>query len=272
MCPCGRVGRFHDCSLGTEDEPAFCERCGGLGRYVANPDLWPGHPDYYTACVCPPSRRRGDWQLAHRRIVDALNEISQAPDREMTFDNFDVAWPADEETQENLKALLRLAQGYAADPLAWSLTLFGTYGCGKTHLGRAMQLWRNDIANSVAGAAFVVVPDLLDYIKATFSQDAHESYDQRFDRIRNAPFLILDDIGAEKATDWADEKLFQIFNWRYNHGFPTVVLTNIALEDLEPRIASRLHEGIVYTVTAGDYRLHRRSVPTPSADKADGHD
>lgn len=254
MCPCGKSGRFHACTLGTQDEPDLCNRCGGLGRYAVNPDLRVWHPDYYADCTCPLSKRRGDWALAHRAIIDALNEISQAPDRDMIFDNFDPEWPTGVRERQNLKETLGLARQFAASPEAWSMTLVGSFGCGKTHLGRAMQQWRNDPANDVAGAAFIVVPDLLDYVKATFGREATERYDERFDRIRNAPMLILDDMGVEHSTSWVKEKLFQIVNHRYNHNYPTVVLTNVPLENLEGRIASRLHEGIVQPVVAGDYR------------------
>lgn len=257
MCACGRSGRFHACLLATEEAPELCSRCGGLGRYVAQPELPVWRRDYYADCDCP-LERRIDGLRTRRQRIDALNAISQAPAREMRFENFDPYWPARAHERKSLQTALNLAREYAASPQAWSLTFLGPYGCGKTHLGRAMQAWRNDPANRMAGAAFVVVPDLLDYIRATFNRDAVESYDQRFDRVRNASFLILDDLGAEKGTDWADEKLFQIINHRYSHEYPTVVLTNVPLTALEGRIESRLSEGIVHVITAGDYRRRKQ--------------
>src|SRR4029079_3312899 len=69
---------------------------------------------------------------------------------------------------------------------------------------------------------------------------ASGSYDSRFEAIRAVPLLIVDDLGTENTTPWAREKLYQIFNHRYNHRLPTVITSNTDLESLDPRIASRI--------------------------------
>ena len=78
-----------------------------------------------------------------------------------------------------------------------------------------------------------------------------------FDTVRSTPFLILDDLGAQSPTTWAQEKLFQLLNHRYNAQLPTVITTNRELEEIEPRIRSRLADatlcGIV-TILAPDFR------------------
>jgi DNA replication protein DnaC len=92
-------------------------------------------------------------------------------------------------------------------------------------------------------ALFVVVPDLLDHLRATFSPDSLISYDKRFEQVRTAPLLILDDLGIESATPWAREKLFQLFNYRYNARLPTVITMQKMVEELEetnPRLSSRM--------------------------------
>jgi DNA replication protein DnaC len=61
----------------------------------------------------------------------------------------------------------------------------------------------------------VNVPDLLDELRATFAPDAPQRYDDLFTRVREAPVLILDDFGAHQTTPWAQEKLYQILNYRY---------------------------------------------------------
>ncbi|MBV9358548.1 MAG: ATP-binding protein, partial [Chloroflexi bacterium] len=74
-------------------------------------------------------------------------------------------------------------------------------------------------------------------------------YDRGFDAVRNAPVLILDDYGAHSSTPWAEEKLFQLLNYRFNDRLPTVITTNLPLDqpaELQPgqqqelRIFSRL--------------------------------
>jgi DNA replication protein DnaC len=89
-------------------------------------------------------------------------------------------------------------------------------------------------------ALFVVVPDLLDHLRATFSPQSPVSYDKRFEEVRTAALLVLDDLGTQSATSWAKEKLFQIFNYRYNARLPTVITTADEIEDTDPRLRARM--------------------------------
>ncbi len=150
---------------------------------------------------------------------------------------------------------------YAQNPDGW-LLLTGSFGCGKTHLAAA-------IANYVAQGQvtyplFTVVPDLLDYLRATFAPDHESNYDSRFNEVRNASLLVLDDLGTENSTPWATEKLFQIINYRYNQRRPTIITTNRDLDRMDPRIASRIKDSAICThifIDARDYR-ERRSRPS----------
>ncbi len=87
---------------------------------------------------------------------------------------------------------------------------------------------------------FVVVPDLLDHLRATFSPTSSVSYDNLFEEVRTCRLLILDDLGTQSATPWAKEKLYQIFNYRYNAELPTVITTSMIVEEIDPRIRSRM--------------------------------
>jgi len=68
------------------------------------------------------------------------------------------------------------------------------------------------------GVFFAVVPDLLDYLRASFAPGNESPYDETFDRVRNIDLLVLDDLGAQKASDWAQEKLYQVVNYRHVAG------------------------------------------------------
>ena len=87
---------------------------------------------------------------------------------------------------------------------------------------------------------FIVVPDLLDHLRATFSPGSSVSLDRRFEEIRTAPMLILDGLGEQSPTAWANEKLFQLIEYRYLNKLPTVMTTAKYLDDLDPRLLSRL--------------------------------
>ncbi|RMF26177.1 MAG: hypothetical protein D6759_20115 [Chloroflexi bacterium] len=97
---------------------------------------------------------------------------------------------------------------------------------------------------------FVTVPDLLDHLRATFNPQSPIPYDKRFEEVRTAPLLVLDDLGTQSATSWAREKLHQLLDYRYNARLPTVITTANTLEELDPRLRSRMLDGSRCTVFA----------------------
>ena len=89
---------------------------------------------------------------------------------------------------------------------------------------------------------FVVVPDLLDHLRAAFSPQSDISYDRRFDEVARRPCLVLDDLGTESATPWAKEKLFQLLNYRYSALLPTVITTSPTPDEIEPWLRTRMFD------------------------------
>ena len=150
--------------------------------------------------------------------------------------------------------------GYAFLPEGW-LLLQGEYGCGKTHLAAAIA---NTRASAGLPALFVVVPDLLDHLRATFSPNSDARFDKRFDEVRTAPFLVLDDLGTESASPWAQEKLYQLFNYRYNARLPTVITMAQTIDEVDPRLRTRMLDRArcrIIGIVAPSYRgsLQRRA-------------
>ncbi len=170
-----------------------------------------------------------------------------------TFESFNLRPELPAEERENLKRALAIAQDFAREPRDW-LVFTGTYGCGKTHLAAAIANHRVDNGYP---ALFVTVPDLLDHLRATFSPTSLVSYDKRFEEVRTAPLLILDDLGTQSATSWAAEKLYQIFNYRYNARLPTVITTADEIETIDPRLRARildLRRCTLFAILAPAYR------------------
>ena len=168
-------------------------------------------------------------------VAQGVSELSSLTlHTDQTFDSFDPReHELDREKAENLKRAFTFARNFAAQPRDW-IAFSGTYGCGKTHLAAAIA---NEVTMRGEPALFVVVPDLLDHLRAAFNPNSPTPYDKRFDEVRKAPLLILDDLGTESATPWAEEKLYQLFNHRYNARLPTVI-TMAKDVDMKPRLKS----------------------------------
>lgn len=204
-----------------------------MGFVVA--DVYPGHPDFGKAipCKCKEEERR-------QRRLKALAEMggNRAIER-LTFASFlPEGNGLSPDRAQNLRRAYDAARAYALEPHGW-LLLTGGYGSGKTHLAAAIA---NHAIVSGDSAIFMVAPDLLDHLRAAFSPSSETGYDSLFEQVRNTPMLVLDDLGAQSSTPWAMEKMYQLLNHRYNLRLPTVITTNQRLEEMEPRIRSRLQD------------------------------
>ena len=137
----------------------------------------------------------------------------------------------------------------------------GPIGCGKTHLAVSIINYRLSRGLPVF---FASVPDLLDHLRSTFTPDSPVSYDEVFEHVRKTPFLVLDDLGYQSSTPWAEEKLYQIVVHRHNLRLPTVITAREDIE-LNPAISSRLNDPRsvqVLEIEAPDYRAQERN-PQP---------
>jgi len=207
-------------------DPDVCPHCHGAG-YVRL-DVPVGDPAFGQAVACVCTERL----LEERRLADLRRMSSLDAFRDKTFATFDATPPG-------VREALEVARRYAEDPHGW-LVLSGGYGAGKTHLAAAIA---HECIARGQSVFFSIVPDLLDHLRAAFAPSSEIPYDELFDKVREAGVLVLDDLGAENATAWATEKLFQIINYRYNFQMPTVVTTNHRLlAHMDERIRSRLSD------------------------------
>jgi DNA replication protein DnaC len=216
--------------LPAQDEAA-CPLCHGA--HFVQPDVPLGHPDFGRAMPCRCAEEEDQEERAARlRRYSNLGPLSR-----LTFDNLiRLGRNPEVSAQKRFQRCVEDAEAFAKDPQGW-LVLVGASGCGKTHIAAAIA---NRCIESGTPALFVVVPDLLDHLRAAYKPDAEIAYDDLFDQVRNAPVLVLDDLGTHSATPWAQEKLFQIMNHRYNARLPTVVTTNVPLSKFDERLRSRL--------------------------------
>ena len=192
----------------------------------------------------------------------------------MTFDNFTSkgASGATSAQKRSLSEAFEAAKVFAEHPAGW-LYLAGPTGVGKTHLAAAIV---GESIEQGRKVLFKFIPNLLDDLRRSYGPTGEKSFDHIFAQVRDVDVLILDDLGAEVSTAWAEEKLYQLIVHRHDLIMPTVFTSRIALEtigDSESRITSRYSEAIVSRLTdakvvaerylsAPDFR-HRGASPRP---------
>ncbi len=228
--------------LSSANTKASCPKCRGAGYLRSNVPF--GHPNFGKpiACDCKEAERKEKrrQQLRGMSNMDAF--------RSHNFRTFNAHIPG-------LREAFEAAVDFAENPEGW-LILVGPNGCGKTHLAAAIA---NQSLDEGAVVLFEAVPDLLDHLRAAFAPTATEVYDQLFSKMREAELLVLDDLGAQQSSPWANEKLFQLLNYRYNMCMPTVITANNrAMQGVDERIRSRIGDvSLVRTINmerARDYR------------------
>lgn len=170
------------------------------------------------------------------------------------------------------------------------LLLIGGVGSGKTHLAAAIinaildyiyipdeeaeaaERYCRDSDGCCFGMRFVSTLGLLEEIRASY--DNSEDTQEIMRRYKTAKLLILDDMGAEKPTEWVRERLFDIIDYRYNECLPLIITTNATVEELRQRLGGRICDRIramcaTYTVSA---KSHRATGDIRQADPGVGKD
>jgi DNA replication protein DnaC len=218
-------------SYTPEEEASACLECGGAGFVRRALPL--GHADFGKAMPCRCVEEESDDSRRER----LQRYSSLGPLTRLTFSNLiERGRSVNPRDQEQFRRLVLDARSFAEEPEGWML-IHGASGAGKTHVAAAIA---NRCIERGQPALFVVVPDLLDHLRAAYNPGSELGYDILFEQVRNAPVIILDDLGTQNATSWAQEKLFQILNHRYNSRLPTVVTTNLSLDRLDERLRMRL--------------------------------
>ena len=239
----GRAGNRRSASMSVASSPVssvsrpvVCPLCSDLG-WVRR-DVGVGHPDFGKPVRC--SCREAEDRARHAERAQAASNLKGRL-LTKTFATFDCA------RSPIVANACQKLRDFAETPdteKGW-VALIGTRGTGKTHLLAAVA---NLLISRGESALYVVEPDFLDYLRAGYGFDdaekvkVSESASRRMEDVRACPVLLLDDVGAGQRTTWTDEQLYRLLNFRYNEGLPTVVASNVTLDKLEPRIASRLQD------------------------------
>jgi len=173
-----------------------------------------------------------------------------------------------ESLQHALEAATLLTERFPTastrEQLGRGLFLDGAPGVGKTHL--AVAVLKAIVEKSAARALFYDTRDLLRVIRSTYDPSIRTTELEVLRPVMTADLLVLDDLGAEKTSEWVEETMNLIVNTRYNERRLTIFTTNYVdiPDDTDPnslicrigfRMRSRLHEMCDFVEMDGaDYR------------------
>lgn len=215
-------------SLKVVDDTSQCPKCKGVGYVLQNGSA--------KECDCRFPEYKKQLPLSHR----------EASFETMDYRNFDGIL--------GVREMVSYYQRTALNKVKKGVYLQGDVGRGKTHL--ACAIFNNYIAQGKL--KFIVVDDLIRKIKAAFS----DGVEFNLASYMSADLLVLDDLGAEKTTEFVEGELYNIINYRYTNKLPTIITSNIPWNELEGkyqmngrRIASRISEMCgSFNLNGQDYR------------------
>jgi DNA replication protein DnaC len=116
----------------------------------------------------------------------------------------------------------------------------GTSGAGKTHTACRLFYKRCLDLGTVQECLFFTVPELMESLRKEYDKMDPDVPRDLLDRCKKSPLLVLDDLGTEKLTDWASERLGMIINYRYNEMKTTIVTSNLSIEEIEANVSQRI--------------------------------
>jgi len=190
--------------------------------------------------------------------IDAVLNVRNIPPRfrHCSFQNFQAV-------DDSRKKNLRISKEYVGKHgFGQGLFFTGPNGTGKTHL--AVAILRELSLKGELHWFFVKTPYLLMRIRQVFKKESSNSEESLIDQFIDYDYLVIDELGVEKITDWSLQTLYLIIDGRSDCLKSTIITSNLSLQEIEekidPRIASRIvGMSKVVRFESDDWRLRRKS-------------
>jgi len=173
-----------------------------------------------------------------------------------SFGNFE---PLDAKRQKYLRVSREYVKKHG---IGEGLFFTGPNGTGKTHL--AVAIMRELSLRGNLGWYFVKTPYLLMTIRQAFKKEHFDSEQKLISRFINYDYLVIDELGVEKITDWSLQTLYLIIDGRSDQLKSTIITSNLSLldvrEQVDPRLASRIvgMSKNLLEFTCDDWRLRKK--------------
>lgn len=212
----------------------------------------------YCLCQCEVEKReREEAEIKRRELARKVSEyrsmgFPESMMQEWTFDN------SDGTNDKIMEAARRYALNFDEfRKQGKGLLLFGTVGTGKTYAAAC-------VANALIDRGIPVLMTNFARIANTVG-GMWEGKQEYYDSLNRFPLLILDDLAAERKTEYMSEIVFNVIDARYRAGLPLIITTNLTAEELKhpsdisyQRTFSRLLEMCLPVEVKGkDKRLER---------------
>lgn len=204
-------------------------------------------------CTCLKSLQR---RMAYEKLSMSV------PLENCTFESFSLDYYKDDErAYRQMEKVFAACKSYGEKFRADSPSLLfkGGTGLGKTHLSLA-------IAEGVARAGHLVMyvsaPHLMDQLELGKFQKDDAALEFR-EIIFGCDLLVIDDLGTELVTRYTQAEVYDLVNHRLNTGKPTIINTNLGLQEIERTYSSRVHSRLagMYAVVqfkGRDIRLQKK--------------
>lgn len=210
---------------------SVCPICQDRGIFLRGETAYP--------CSCMATKKLEN-QFRHARISRKLMNCRLDAFRFDYYNSYGNDQTHSESAFKALNASKNFVKDCIDDPHGLGILFTGPVGCGKTYLAASIA---NELMEAQLQVLFIVVPDLLDELRATYKSDANEM--DLLDTARTIPILILDDLGAHNYTDWTRNRIYSIINYRMNELLPTVITSNLSLDEMEEYLGLRTTSRII---------------------------